>query len=58
MDSEVYGAELVEKLLQLWSQGIISSEDVDTLYILSIDWPYQVKIEYLDTTSSDSTLWW
>ena len=47
MNGMVYGIGLVKKLFELLYLSKISSDDVDKMYILSIDWPYQVKIDKL-----------
>ena len=41
-EEEVYGETLYMKLLELKSQHIICDEDVERLFILSLEWPLDI----------------
>ena len=41
-EEEVYGESLYMKLLELKSQKIICDEDVERLFILSLEWPLDI----------------
>ena len=41
-EEEVYGESLYMKLLELKSQNLISDDDVERLFILSLEWPLDI----------------
>ena len=44
IDESLYGKGLYSELLTLQEEGKITKEQVDTLFVLSLEWPYDIHM--------------
>ena len=48
VEEEYYGEGLLQILMSLQTTGEIQEQDVEQLYILSLEWPHDIHIQMLD----------
>lgn len=42
---DFYGEGMYNALMLVQSQGLITEDDITNLFVLSLEWPYDVQIE-------------